>query len=617
MRESTHNLLRSPTGRLWYPILIAVVVAGAIAAAAAADDDKQADRSDRIDALIAQLGDDNYFIRERAQQELAKIGFEAFDALETAENHQDIEVASRAKYLVGQMQIEWVTDSDPPEIKRLLANYALKDEADRQALLEQLVDLPEGKGLPVLCRLARFDRSVVLSKLAALAVIEQKSLDDARWTARERAIVENIGRSPRPAAEWLRAYVAGHADPAAGAQRWGNLAEAEEQVLSQQPYQTRPDVVRSLWRQQFTALRRMDRRDEAVAAMMHIVNLEDGTSETLIELLDWLVREQAWGVLDTVTTRFNDRIEREPALLFTVAHAQLLQGKEQLAQQTAERALKLNEGKPPLQHWLLADELRRRGMLKWAELELRHVIQAGPEGQLITMLSQMRLAELLHDRSEDLAAAGLREDAVKGRELKEKGGYQGDEDLGDTFGSIEAMRARMHFFRSCHYESAGDRAKQLEELKAGLAQDPTDADVLIALYRFPGLDKELKEKTREHIRQAADEFRRQIQEKPDSPVPYNQIAWLIANTEGDRKEALAASEKSLELTRSHPRSSDGRSDEAGYLDTLARCHYAVGDLESAVKFQSKAVALDPYSGQMNKQLALFQETLAKSKKTAK
>ncbi|HEU5433123.1 MAG TPA: hypothetical protein VFU81_15760, partial [Thermomicrobiales bacterium] len=50
----------------------------------------------QIAALIEQLGDDDFFARERAQQQLARIGFDAFDALSAAENHDDIEIAARA-----------------------------------------------------------------------------------------------------------------------------------------------------------------------------------------------------------------------------------------------------------------------------------------------------------------------------------------------------------------------------------------------------------------------------------------------------------------------------------------------------------------------------------------
>jgi tetratricopeptide (TPR) repeat protein len=84
-------------------------------------------------------------------------------------------------------------------------------------------------------------------------------------------------------------------------------------------------------------------------------------------------------------------------------------------------------------------------------------------------------------------------------------------------------------------------------------------------------------------------------------LTYNQLAWLISNTEGDYDEALRSSIKSLELQ-------PGRS---GFLDTLGRCYYAKGDYQNAVKFQSQAVALEPNSPLIVKQLKLFEEALQK------
>src|SRR5262249_29291650 len=93
------------------------------------DDDGAADaeasaHAKKIEALIAQLGADDFFARERAQQELADIGYEAFDALsEAADNYDDIEIRLRAGYLVRMMRLASVVDSDPPEIKELFGNY--------------------------------------------------------------------------------------------------------------------------------------------------------------------------------------------------------------------------------------------------------------------------------------------------------------------------------------------------------------------------------------------------------------------------------------------------------------------------------------------------------------
>lgn len=567
---------------------------------------KATDLAARIDRLIQQLGDDDYFIRERAQADLAKIGFEAFDTLEAAQDNDDLEIASRAKFLVGALQIEWTIDSDPPEVKSLLQKYGLKDDAERQTILEALSKLPDDRGLAVLCRLVRFDRKLVLSKRAAMAIIDKKLTDDSQWNARERVIVENLGRSPRAGADWLRAYLLSHKDAAAGAERWGALAAAEEQTLGQQPQETQLDLVRALWRQQIALWKKLDRRDETVAAMMRVVNLEEGTNEALAELLNWLVSEEAWPVIDTVVVRFNDRIEREPGLLYCVARAQHEQHKDQLAEQTAEKALK-HASRRPEDRYPMAEDLRQRGMIKWSHQELRQLIEScAPEKKTLV---QRILSEQLHDQGDDLAAAELREEVVKA--MGPAAAPRAVDDESDENGPAP-QQARAHYFRSCHLLSKGDRVGQLNELKAALAADPTDADVLISLYRYPDLTADLKSKVTDHIRKTAEVFRGQISNNPEDPRPYNQFAWLIANTEGDKQAALDASLKSLELSEG-----DGRGVEAGYLDTLGRCYYALGDYENAVKRQSRAVELDPHSGLMNKQLALFKEALAKAKETSK
>ena len=70
----------------------------------------------KVDRLIEQLGDDNYQVRQRAQDELAQLGFEACDALTVASEHDDLEIASRAKYLLRLMRMELVAESDPPRV---------------------------------------------------------------------------------------------------------------------------------------------------------------------------------------------------------------------------------------------------------------------------------------------------------------------------------------------------------------------------------------------------------------------------------------------------------------------------------------------------------------------
>ncbi len=78
---------------------------------------------------------------------------------------------------------------------------------------------------------------------------------------------------------------------------------------------------------------------------------------------------------------------------------------------------------------------------------------------------------------------------------------------------------------------------------------------------------------------------------------------MVANTEGDYKDPLKCSQRSLEL----------QPGEAGFIDTLGRCYYAVGDYENAVREQRRAVKLEPHSGQIGRQLEFFEKALAEFK----
>ncbi len=55
----------------------------------------------RLRRLVQELGDKDYFVRQRAQTELAALGFEAFDVLSEATASEDPEVAARRGILCG------------------------------------------------------------------------------------------------------------------------------------------------------------------------------------------------------------------------------------------------------------------------------------------------------------------------------------------------------------------------------------------------------------------------------------------------------------------------------------------------------------------------------------
>jgi len=555
----------------------------------------------RIDQLVAQLGDEDYYVRRHAQDELLKLGFEAFDALTAAETHEDLEIATRAKYLLRLMRVQWTTADDPAEVKKCLENYEFQNSNEKLSRIKRLATLEGQAGIPALCRLVRFERSALLSKWAAVEILGMGPPDKPLPVKQAEILRANLGRSRRPAAKWLLTYLRFGDDPKAALAEWNQLVETERATLLRTPDQTRSAIVVALIRFQINWLTVRGRRDEALTAMRTLIDLERSDSESLPELVEWLVDEKAWEVVAEVADRFASRFANDPSLLYTLAQAYAAQGKTDLAEQAAQRALKLHPGNQVEQlvaHLLTAYNLRDRGLFDWAEREFRHVITLGAPGHNYTVTAHYGLSEMFHDQARELQAAELLQEVVR---FIDQNKLAAKEFAGRTAGEV---RSRMHYFFAMHWAGKGDRAKQRRHLDEAIQADPNDVDVLIACYRLPNPTPEYRAKVLEAIKTTASKLREDMGAEPDEANAYNQFAWLIGNTEGDYDEALKCSRKSIEL----------KPDYGGFYDTLARCYYAKGDYANAVKFQTKAVEMEPHSGQIARQFELFKKALEKKKK---
>jgi tetratricopeptide (TPR) repeat protein len=557
-------------------------------------------QADRIDRLIAGLGAEEFAQRERAQEELLKIGPDAYDALQAAVTHEDIEIAARARYLVRLIRVDWTRDSDPAPVKELLKGYDQLKESDRLQRIGELAKLPADAGLSALCRIVRFEKSLVLARRAALRILGRPLPMGMTPRERRQQILDSLGSSSTAATGWLRLEAQTQIDPAGAIEGWAKAVAEEQTTLARTPQSTQPEIVAGLLRRQVDLLTQLNRAEEAQAAMIRSLDFEPGTPETLPKLLDWLVEQKAWTVLDAVATRFADRFDQQPILLYLLADARLKQGQDEKAEQAAQKALEVN-GANQVEHYKLGRDLQQRGMTEWSIREFQAAISNGPLGSLPTFASQSALAELLHDHERHLEAAKALEPAVEELDRNEGHRRSVQERLGREAGGI---KSRMHYFFAMDHREKKDFTMAVEHLDKAVAADPTDADALIGLYRLPNQDEARRKKTVQLIQVAADVFRKQIQQSPDDSTPYNQFAWLVGNTEGDYAEALRYSQRSLELAPN----------AAGYLDTLGRCYYAAGDLANAIKFQTQAVALEPHSGAMQRQLAFFKQELAKKEK---
>ncbi|HEX4142475.1 MAG TPA: hypothetical protein VHY91_02910 [Pirellulales bacterium] len=603
--------------RLWIALGAALLVlTGPPVPLARADDDAELDK--RIAQLITQLGDNDYDVRQRAQQELERLRFAAFDALTEAEENEDVEIATQARYLARQIRSDWIDKSDSPQVRNILQDYDLQTDDDkREAKMRQLLALGGDAGIEGLCRLLRFfEQSPLLAKRGAILIITQDPQpDDANWPKRAATLLKSLDRSRRPAARWLRTYVEMRSDPEKSLASWIELVDAEKQTLQQHPQQTDSQLVIKLLRIEVGLLQQLGREDQALAAMHEMVGIERGDPQTLAELVAWLAKRQAWSVIDEVATRFAPSFEADPQLLYTRAQALAAEGKNQQAEEAADRALHLNPDRAA-DHELLAFVLRRRGLMEWSDREYRFIIaMKGPtlETRVNAMRARLVLAESLHDRALDAEAGELMQAVIdqldspldSDRELNRRA-------LSELRLKMEPRRSQTYYYQACACGQKRDFVKQRELLEKAIREFPADGEVLIGLYHLPDQTPEQHEKTMELIASALQLYRNRIDEEPDTSDYYNQVAWLVSNTEGDFDEAIRLSEKSVELARaSLAREGPGSGEEplGGNLDTLAHCYAAKGDYVSAVKAQTEASRLIPYSHVIANKLALFRGKL--------
>ncbi len=583
----------------------------------AAANDAQVALETRISALIDQLGSSRYATRQRAKTELKRLRLEAFDALNAAQFNDDIEIALSARYLVRSMQVNWWTDEDPPEVKQLLREYGTRKEVERRNLMEQLAGLGRQKSFRPLCRLVRYEASQRLSKKAALLTLSlQAPSGDAERRLFASDLIARAGKSKRAAAQWLRAYAELLVDDPASHQHWVDLIAKEQAEMADSPDESSKELTRDLLRWYADQLSLRERYDEALATMRKTIGLLSTSEPELLEAADWFRERESWATIVELAERYEETFAHSAMLQYRLALAYRELNQDDKAAKAAKLALAAVQDEAE-NHLVMAANLQHDGLFEWAELEYRHVARQMAEQPSEAVRARIYLSEMLHDSGSEQSAGEVLRGLVDLVEAKEDVRKLVETDLGRDLSSI---KSRMFFFFAQHRRELKEFQKQRELLLKGHKNDPHDADVLIAMYHVPESDKQWQEATHKRIQATTDHFRGQLKKLSNGlgssrpfedralaqlqlALTYNQLAWLIANTEGDFDESLRCSKRSLEL----------QPNRSGFLDTLGRCYYAKGDYENAVKYQTRAVAMEPHSPLIVAQMKLFLEALRQQK----
>ncbi len=568
---------------------------------------------EHIQQLIHDLGSSHYTSRRAAATELRQIGSEAFDLLDAATNNPDPEVAASSNYLLRQIPIRWVQADDHALVRTQMRNFSQESERLRLQRVEVLDQLSGGKGIPALCRIARYDRSLLVSRTAALVIIRPAEKASEQPHIDAEVVERELGTSTRASAQWLRQYLAQQRDPAASIPEWKRLVDQESARLDKNMGDTSSDILLGLSWNLADLYRQIGDQHALSGALDRMISFAaDGSDETLVSLLAWLTEYKTWDVLDAFIAKHQQRLEQSKRPLYYAALARLKQGKKDEADDLAAKAAAITPQEGTRESLTMAKDLEVRLQFDWAVREYRHVIEKQPAESLDSILSRIWLASLLHDYEHEKQAADTLEPLVQMalKEGQKAQAYIRARELYREqidFPSPEELAARFHFYRASQYEDDKDWKRARGELEQAITFDPKDADVLIDMYRLPETDAKWREAVLARVHKLCKQFEKEIEDNPTDPAAYNQWAWLVSNTEGDFQQAIRYSQRSVELSKR------GENSAASFLDTLGRCYYAAGDYENAVKYEREAVAKVNYLQVMQRQLAQFEKALADKK----
>jgi tetratricopeptide (TPR) repeat protein len=485
------------------------------------------DLEDRLARLIAALGADHFATRERAEMELRRLGLFAFDALHEAQHHHDIEVALRARHLVRSMNIQWTREGDPAAVYRILEGYGEQPVVDRKSRIDRLATLvpprldsqrpepleaeagpkrrdqstgvTEQDVLRSLARIVRFEPEDRLSKYASLRILQWGLPHDEQVSQERVATITAAMRfSRRTAAQWLIAYAQTLVEPEAALPMWQQLTRAELEGIDHYPHRNHRDITRDLLRWHAELLDQLGHEEEALAATRRTLNLVDGSREQILDTIDWLMFRQAWPQVGELAERYANIFSQDAMLLYRLAESQQEQGLQELAERTAREAFELRPERLE-DHELASYALQQRGLFDWAEREYRFFIEHESAESLRGVEVRRRLAEMLHDIQRDHDAAKVYDEVVQTLLERPETRKVMESRFGYNLGSFQS---RMHYFYSIHYGQQGDHARQREHLELGFEADSTDADLLIAIYRYPGADERWHDQTSSHLREA-------------------------------------------------------------------------------------------------------------------
>jgi hypothetical protein len=470
--------------------------------------------------------------------------------------------------------------------------------------------------------------------VAAALLTREWRPDDPWWPGMAARCSVGLGGSRRPAANFVRAVVdfssadtAGQRDVAIEAATTA-LAAIDHSADEERPRApddeddadfdgTAPksdgstETARIFERGRIRMLLAADRRDEALAAATRLlegswtgVAAKEAVSP-VIETLTWATELGLAPIVERLHAARPDLVSAEPLVTYAAAAAERARGDAARATTLADAAFarQNDPAQPPVrsERMQAAMLLARWGCVEWAVRGYTAILDDTRTQPAEYALTAIIGAEYLHELDRDTEAA-----AFMGRLLGPDGGRKdlnAEQILAQLGRDHRTSLARMHYFSACVAGRRGDTAEQRRLLETALRSLGKDIDSLIALYHLPDNTPDQRGDALRRINEALRQIDNEIQGMPEEANGYNEYAWLVANTVGDVEKATRYSKQSLVKSF----------DNSSYLDTLAHCRAAAGDLSGAIRWQSLAHRHEPHNTTIRRNLDRFEAMAAAAK----
>lgn len=593
---------------------------------------------EEITELIEGLASNSYATRIRCRDQLSRIGLAAFDQLREAREHPDSEVAIVARRLTSGLQVQWSSPGDSSAVRELLLEYGSRSIAERQERISQLAALSRAESFSPLLRLTRFEPEPSLARAAALEIMRQDAPVSGASRIEEANSIESQLNDPQLIANaWLLQYASELRSNQVSPQQWQALLDRHRGIAmhgDSASTDTTHHLLELIW---ITAERAIAENSpqSALEIVQNNVDLIPARTRDLIQATNWALDHLLHPVVASLYENHAALYRKSPILLYSAAEAYSRMDQAETANALAEAALGVNP-LPNLMddspeefvhpqvirlnaqaHVKIADELSKRGLFRWAEEEFQLVIDRLPLDHTMSALARSHAAEMHAELQDHEAVIAMLEPLAL--RIEQDNDFQ-ERLIADQFSSAK-VRSNLDFHRGLLMIQQDQLDSAKAKLREAFETNPINIDILITMYRLEG-DEEWQQSVRKTLTDQIGFAEAEVNEAINTPrrlAPFlrgqtnfgiaerlNAYAWLVSNTEGDYEKALKYSKQSLLLTPNEP----------ALMDTCARCYFATGDLEAAVKMQAEACRLMPHSPPLLRQLNEFKAALEQTQPDA-